>query len=114
MASSLSPTPGDGGMTARSDESGVAPPPVARRERSEKRSPSAPPEPRADIGARTGDAPPALKPPPQFDPSSSREALIATAAYYRAEKRGFDPGYEQEDWLAAEREVDGAGDVSVG
>jgi hypothetical protein len=44
-----------------------------------------------------------------FDPASSREALIATAAYYRAEKRGFLPGHEAEDWLAAEREVDGFG-----
>jgi hypothetical protein len=35
--------------------------------------------------------------------------LIATAAYYRAEQRGFAPGYEQEDWLAAEREVDRTG-----
>lgn len=35
-----------------------------------------------------------------------RAALIAEAAYYRAEKRGFAPGYEQEDWLAAEAEVD--------
>jgi hypothetical protein len=47
--------------------------------------------------------------PARFDPSSSREALIATAAYYRAERRGFVPGYEQEDWLAAEREIDGVG-----
>jgi hypothetical protein len=44
-----------------------------------------------------------------FDPSSSREALIATAAYYRAQKRGFQAGREMEDWLAAEREIDGAG-----
>jgi hypothetical protein len=44
-----------------------------------------------------------------FDPASSREALIATAAYYRAERRGFQPGHETEDWLAAEREIDGAG-----
>jgi hypothetical protein len=33
--------------------------------------------------------------------------LIATAAYYRAERRGFMPGHEQEDWLAAERDIDG-------
>jgi hypothetical protein len=45
----------------------------------------------------------------KFDPSSSREALIATAAYYRAEKRAFAPGHETEDWLAAEREVDAFG-----
>jgi hypothetical protein len=27
------------------------------------------------------------------------------AAYYRAEKRGFAPGLELEDWLAAESEL---------
>jgi Protein of unknown function (DUF2934) len=32
-------------------------------------------------------------------------ALIAERAYFKAEKRGFVPGYELEDWLAAEREV---------
>jgi hypothetical protein len=30
---------------------------------------------------------------------------IAIAAYYRAERRGFIPGGELEDWLAAEREI---------
>lgn len=44
-----------------------------------------------------------------FDPASSREALIATAAYYRAEQRGFAPGHEVEDWLAAEQQIDGMG-----
>jgi hypothetical protein len=48
-----------------------------------------------------------------FDPASSREALIATAAYYRAQKRGFQPGHEIEDWLAAEREIDGAGSEPI-
>ena len=28
------------------------------------------------------------------------------AAYYRAERRGFAPGHEVEDWLAAEAEID--------
>jgi hypothetical protein len=32
--------------------------------------------------------------------------MIAEAAYLRAERRGFAPGYEAEDWLAAEAEVD--------
>jgi hypothetical protein len=32
-------------------------------------------------------------------------ASIALAAYFRSEQRGFAPGYELEDWLAAEREV---------
>jgi hypothetical protein len=31
--------------------------------------------------------------------------LIAQAAYYRAEKRGFTPGLEADDWLQAETEV---------
>jgi hypothetical protein len=36
----------------------------------------------------------------------ARRALIAEAAYLRAERRGFVPGQETEDWLAAEVEVD--------
>jgi len=35
-----------------------------------------------------------------------RIAMIAENAYYRAQSRGFMPGYEVEDWLAAEREID--------
>jgi len=38
--------------------------------------------------------------------SESREARIAEAAYWRAERRGFGSGQELDDWLAAEREVD--------
>jgi len=38
---------------------------------------------------------------------SAREIyeMIREAAYYRAEKRGFAPGLEAEDWLHAEAEV---------
>jgi hypothetical protein len=32
--------------------------------------------------------------------------MIAEKAYLRAERRGFAPGHETEDWLAAEAEVD--------
>lgn len=39
---------------------------------------------------------------PQFE--EYRE-MIATLAYQKAEKRGFLPGHEVADWLAAEREV---------
>jgi len=31
--------------------------------------------------------------------------MISQAAYYRAEKRGFQPGLEAEDWVQAEAEV---------
>jgi hypothetical protein len=34
-----------------------------------------------------------------------RAALVAEAAYYLAEKRGFAPGKELEDWFEAERIV---------
>jgi hypothetical protein len=32
--------------------------------------------------------------------------MIAERAYLRAERRGFAPGREAEDWLAAEAEID--------
>ena len=32
------------------------------------------------------------------------DARIAELAYYKAERRGFEPGHELEDWLEAERE----------
>jgi hypothetical protein len=38
--------------------------------------------------------------------ADARRALIAQSAYLRAERRGFAPGHETEDWLAAEAEVD--------
>ncbi|MBS0366776.1 MAG: DUF2934 domain-containing protein [Proteobacteria bacterium] len=41
----------------------------------------------------------------QVDPKL-RNAMIAESAYLRAERRGFAPGRETEDWLAAEVEVD--------
>ena len=34
-----------------------------------------------------------------------RNARIAIAAYYKAQERGFQPGHELDDWLAAEAEV---------
>lgn len=34
-----------------------------------------------------------------------RRAMIAEAAYYLAERRGFAPGRELEDWVAAEGEI---------
>jgi hypothetical protein len=44
-------------------------------------------------------------PAPAIDPEQ-RRALIAQAAYLRAERRNFAPGFEQDDWLSAESEVD--------
>ncbi|HLJ38438.1 MAG TPA: DUF2934 domain-containing protein [Steroidobacteraceae bacterium] len=36
----------------------------------------------------------------------ARRTMIAENAYLRAERRGFTPGNEDADWLAAEQEVD--------
>jgi hypothetical protein len=38
--------------------------------------------------------------------SEERHQLIARAAYLRAEQRNFTPGYELEDWLGAEAEIE--------
>lgn len=35
-----------------------------------------------------------------------RQDMISTAAYYRAERRGFNGGDEVRDWLDAEAEID--------
>jgi hypothetical protein len=44
--------------------------------------------------------------PPPAPARIDRDKWITEAAYYRAEKRGFAPGYSLEDWLLAEAEVD--------
>lgn len=54
-------------------------------------------EPRSDIGKAES---PALC----ESPNSSHEA-IARSAYFLAEARGFEPGHELDDWLAAERQA---------
>lgn len=71
---------------------------------------TAAPKPAAKKGAAAGKTP-ARKPAAPVrtaaaGPSAAeREEMVRTAAYYRAERRGFAPGYEWEDWLAAEAEV---------
>lgn len=37
--------------------------------------------------------------------AAEQRRRVATAAYFRAERRGFVPGYELEDWLTAERQL---------
>lgn len=43
--------------------------------------------------------------PTQAGDRAQRQAMIAEAAYYCAERRGFAPGHELEDWLRAEAEI---------
>ena len=37
---------------------------------------------------------------------ATKQSMIAEAAYYCAEKRGFAPGHDLDDWLAAEVEIE--------
>ncbi|HWG76961.1 MAG TPA: DUF2934 domain-containing protein [Steroidobacteraceae bacterium] len=64
------------------------------------------------ITSNKADRKPQASMAPLIDPQR-RRALIAEAAYFRAERRGFAPGHEAEDWLAAEVEVDTALTVGV-
>ena len=38
--------------------------------------------------------------------AETRRQMIEEAAYYIAQRRGFETGHELEDWLDAERDVD--------
>ena len=44
-------------------------------------------------------------PRPSMPSAAELYEMIAEAAYFRAQKRGFTPGAEAEDWLHAETEV---------
>jgi hypothetical protein len=43
-----------------------------------------------------------------FNDPQRRQAMIAEAAYYFAQQRGFHSGHELEDWVAAEQQIDAA------
>jgi hypothetical protein len=61
----------------------------------------APTAPRARAARKNPDVPP--RSPVSEE---ARRELIAVGAYLRAERRGFAPGHAEEDWLAAEADVD--------
>jgi hypothetical protein len=42
---------------------------------------------------------------PSATASADAAATIAERAYFKALERGFAPGFELDDWLAAEREL---------
>jgi hypothetical protein len=45
-----------------------------------------------------------LHTPPTVQPINL-DAMIAMATYYKAEKRGFNPGNDIRDWLEAKRDI---------
>ena len=46
-------------------------------------------------------------------PPAERDRMIAEAAYYRAQKRNFEAGYEVEDWLAAGQEIEALAEAAT-
>ena len=42
----------------------------------------------------------------KIDDDEAKRRLIAEIAYFAAQRRGFTPGYELDDWLEAEQEVE--------
>lgn len=54
----------------------------------------------------TSSAPDFLSTTSGSQPGDERHAMIAEAAFFIAQSRGFTPGFEFEDWLAAERETE--------
>jgi hypothetical protein len=73
--------------TRRPADNPVTPEPAARRATAPRTA-----APRAKAASRVS--------------AEDRRAMIAENAYLRAERRGFIPGHEESDWLAAEQEVD--------
>lgn len=63
--------------------------------------PAAEPKARKVPASRPRKAAPKMPGPSEPD----RILMVAEAAYYRAEQRGFAAGSEFEDWLAAEEEI---------
>ena len=49
---------------------------------------------------------------PLFDNLAERDRRIRLTAYYRYEARGCVRGYELDDWLVAEAEIDGRAEAS--
>jgi hypothetical protein len=70
-----------------------------KERRATPRKPAAKPE-QPQAVAKTTTTPPAERPAPE-----DMRRRIEMNAYFKAKARGFTPGYELEDWLAAEREV---------
>lgn len=60
----------------------------------------------AKVRASAKSAPEVVRESDPGPDTQARLEYIATAAYYKAEARGFVPGEELDDWLEAEAEFD--------
>jgi hypothetical protein len=66
--------------------------------------PAAPDAGNAEAGIASKPAP--LPAPGRILDPDARQMMIAEAAYYLAEKRGFVPGGELQDWIDAEAQIE--------
>jgi hypothetical protein len=73
----------------------------AARAKKQRPPPTFAPLPETDSAAGIPERARAPNPDPEL-----RRAMIAEAAFYRAEQRGFEPGRELDDWCAAESDID--------
>lgn len=74
--------------------------------RSRKTSESTVAPMRTERAKPAGNTPPPAPEPGESISNEERYRMISDRAYALAEARGFEPGHELEDWLAAERTVD--------
>lgn len=81
-----------------SSKEGASKPSVARK--------PAPASTTAAAGKRTAAARTVPRPAKGKVSSEQRYCMIAEAAYYRAERRGFSGGNPLQDWVEAEAEID--------
>ena len=64
-------------------------------------------KPEASVSAARPESKNAPRPDGQASVSpEDRAQMIARGAYFRAERRGFRPGRELDDWLESEAEID--------
>jgi hypothetical protein len=45
-------------------------------------------------------------PAPQVPDQATIDGMVAEAAYYLAEKRSFAPGFEEQDWQSARKQIE--------
>jgi hypothetical protein len=103
MASRRMPDAEQPARSARPPATPVAVKPASKTPAAPVKKPAKPPAVKAAVGTRKKAASAATVPAVSAD---ERRAMIARAAYLRGQSRGFPPGGEAEDWLAAEKEVD--------
>lgn len=81
--------------------------PVTTKRPAARKAPGAVPALSKKRKASAVSEPPAVPGQVSARGAEAMRAMIAEMAYYRAERRGFAPGGELEDWLEAEAEVRG-------